>query len=334
MDCSPDIKKNAGPTVDQALLRQRRTELGARASLPYTMRIQVVVFYKSTPTVNDADIHRNITNMANFFRPHNICFVLSDIEYIKDSAMADFNTDVPGPLLSYTRPSYLTIFVHTDLGAELNGTVYEIPSTYLSVTDDVVKSTYHNSTMTHEMGHCFGLYHTFQTSFGRENVPRNGDCKNCETSGDYLCDTQADVYSQINDVNTECVYTGTPIIYCGTEEYLYETNNIMSYGRRSCRTTFTNGQGGRARDFILTDSRLYSCIAPDILTVNNNVNYTGGVYSLTAKHLINVTSTSYIIAGAAKMRMSANRIRLGPGVALRPTLSGGIAAIKANAYCE
>lgn len=333
-ECDPNMIKNAGPSVDQAILQQRMNETWQRVSLPYTMRIQVVVFYKNSPTVNDAHILRNITNMANFYRPQNICFVLSDIEYVKDSAMADFNINNPNSLLSYTRPSYLTIFIHTDLGSGLNGTAYVIPNTYLSLVDDVVLSYSNISTMAHEMGHCFGLYHTFETYYGSENVARTGTCKNCETRGDFLCDTQADLSLPENFVNTACEYNGDALTSCGDETYLFETRNIMTYGRRSCRNIFTNGQGSRARDFILTETMLYNCIAPDILTISANVNYTGGIFSLTAKDLINVTGSSYNISGAAQMRMTSHAIRIGPGASFRPTAAGAIVSLKGNPNCD
>ena len=90
-DCGENVRKNARAAVDLGLRQQRIAQLGIAATLPYTMKIQVVVFYKDAPTVTDADINRNITNMVNFYRPHNICFVLSDIEYVKDASMANFN---------------------------------------------------------------------------------------------------------------------------------------------------------------------------------------------------------------------------------------------------
>ncbi len=40
----------------------------------------------------------------------------------------------------------------------------------------------------HELGHTFGLYHTFEQEFGLELV----DQSNCKTAGDFICDTPAD----------------------------------------------------------------------------------------------------------------------------------------------
>lgn len=337
IECGINMRKTAKAGVDLALRQQRLNELGQRASLPYTMRIQVVVFYETTATVTDAEIQRNLQNMANFYRQHNICFILSDIEYVQDAALANFNTANESMLLSYTRPSYLSIFIHTSLydsQGTLNGMAYEIPNSYLSIVDDAILSTTNLSTLAHEMGHCFGLYHTFETQFSSENRARSGPCKNCETTGDLLCDTEADRNITEADITATCVYTGNQQSFCDMTVFVMETRNIMTYGRRACRDRLTNGQGSRARDHILTESILFNCIAPDVITLTNTTNYAGGIYSLTAKEWINVNSPSYNISGSAQMRMTSRSIRLGAGTYLRPTASGAVIALKTNTYCE
>jgi hypothetical protein len=55
----------------------------------------------------------------------------------------------------------------------------------------------------HEMGHFFGLYHTFEVSLGVEFVNE----KNCATTGDLLCDTPADIDPA--PVSPTCTWTGT-----------------------------------------------------------------------------------------------------------------------------
>lgn len=337
LECVVNMRKNAKPGVDLAVKQQRINDLGMLAGLPYTMRIQVVVFYKNTPTVSDADIHRNINAMADFFRPHNICFIMSDIEYVRDSTLAEFDTNNENLLLSYTRPSYLSIFVHTSLRGTLgplNGNAYAIPNAYLSMLAEALLDSNSISVLAHEMGHCFGLYHTFETFFGSEEVARAGACKNCETKGDYLCDTEADKNVYLSQIGTDCVYNGTATSFCDKSSFVMETRNIMSYGRYECHDRFTNGQGSRARDHILTETILFNCIAPDVLTISATLNYTGGVYSLTAKESINISSLAYNISGNAQMRMTSRSIRLGPGAAFRPTGPGAVVALKGNIYCE
>ena len=75
-------------------------------------------------------------------------------------------------------------------------------------------------TLIHEMGHFFGLYHTFDEDLGIEFV--NGE--NCETTGDLVCDTPADNQGPVND----CQYTGY-IEDVNGDPYIPLINNYMSY---------------------------------------------------------------------------------------------------------
>jgi hypothetical protein len=52
----------------------------------------------------------------------------------------------------------------------------------------------------HELGHTFGLYHTFGYSNGTavtDELVTRGAGANCETSGDLICDTPADPYGMV-----------------------------------------------------------------------------------------------------------------------------------------
>ncbi len=101
------------------------------------------------------------------------------------------------------------------------------------------------STLAHEIGHYFDLYHTHETGFGTE-CP-NGS--NCSSTGDLLCDTPADPGLNFDtDVTAACVWTGTstPPTGCGSTNYAPPTRNVMSYSRRTCRDTFVGGQISKA----------------------------------------------------------------------------------------
>ena len=94
-------------------------------------------------------------------------------------------------------------------------------------------------TLTHEMGHLFGLLHTFEGS-GIELV--NGD--KCKTEGDIICDTPSDTFvdgdqmsEYINPNNCEfiSIKRDSNNIY-----YQPDVGNFMSYYPCSCG--FTRGQ--------------------------------------------------------------------------------------------
>jgi len=90
----------------------------------------------------------------------------------------------------------------------------------------VLKCT--GGTVIHELGHLFGLVHTFG---GNELV----DGSNCETEGDGLCDTPADPYTDNPNIQWQ---SGCEFVWEGTDAngqfYSPDVGNIMSYYECSC----------------------------------------------------------------------------------------------------
>ena len=97
------------------------------------------------------------------------------------------------------------------------------------------------NTLPHEMGHAFGLYHTFQDSQYNTSCPSNTDCTN---GGDKVCDT--DPVSLNYDTTTKAYNfscrTGNNL--CTNTPYTPNTErNYMGY--TTCNTLFTAGQKAR-----------------------------------------------------------------------------------------
>ncbi len=86
-----------------------------------------------------------------------------------------------------------------------------------------------NRTLTHEMGHALGLFHTF--GFG--GISSCQEEVNCESQGDLVCDTPP------TTSNTSCVPFDCP-------EAMVE--NYMDYTPQECKNAFTQGQTERMRD--------------------------------------------------------------------------------------
>jgi hypothetical protein len=97
-----------------------------------------------------------------------------------------------------------------------------------------------STTLTHELGHAFGLYHTFEGG-DQTNCPPMTDGTNCTTIGDKVCDTdpvksllQGGACAILNTDPNPC-YNNNP--YNGIQK------NIMGYG--GCLDRFTAGQSAR-----------------------------------------------------------------------------------------
>ena len=94
--------------------------------------------------------------------------------------------------------------------------------------------------LTHLMGHYFGLFDTFEAAFGLEFV----DQSNCSTSGDLMCDTNADAINISTTGPPECRVINSFRDGNG-DYYLPPTDNFMSnhYSAGSdCRVRFSLGQ--------------------------------------------------------------------------------------------
>lgn len=103
-----------------------------------------------------------------------------------------------------------------------------------------------STTLVHELGHYFGLPHTFSgwengnTPSNPERVTRSGATANCSGTGDGFCDTDADYLSD----RWNCPYSGVKYDVNG-DRYHPDSSIYMSYATDACMTRFSNQQIGR-----------------------------------------------------------------------------------------
>lgn len=105
-----------------------------------------------------------------------------------------------------------------------------------------------NRLLPHELGHSFGLLHTFGiSSSGTTELVTRGAGANCLTAGDELCDTPADPYylpgASVTAANGCPVYNGTARDAQGNA-FAPSITNIMSY-YYPCTHDFTSDQYSR-----------------------------------------------------------------------------------------
>lgn len=95
--------------------------------------------------------------------------------------------------------------------------------------------------ITHEVGHFFALYHTFEGSVGSTCAPNT----DCHLQGDRICDTPHHLQP-----SGGCVTTGTT---CDMVTSIAEVaHNYMNYTDNSCRDRFTAEQVMRMRTVLMT----------------------------------------------------------------------------------
>lgn len=98
----------------------------------------------------------------------------------------------------------------------------------------MLKSVLLENTPIHEMGHLFGLPHTFEA--GNELVRRN----DCQTLGDGFCDTEADPHPTGEVAGAHCDFQAGPKD-ANNDYYTPPLDNYMTYFK-PCRCRFTQEQ--------------------------------------------------------------------------------------------
>ncbi|MEX1001711.1 MAG: M43 family zinc metalloprotease [Crocinitomicaceae bacterium] len=149
-----------------------------------------------------------------------------------------------GGLDAWPRDSYLNIWVVTSIDGSGGGTTLgyaQFPYFGAANTYGVVirhdrmgntgTATSNDRTLTHELGHCFGLLHTFQDGCSTSD---------CSAGGDYCCDTPPVSEAQWSCSTSQNTCTGIPTNdHYGFDAY-DQFENYMSYS--PCQYMFSEDQ--------------------------------------------------------------------------------------------
>ena len=182
-------------------------------------------------------ISNQIRVLNQAYAPHDIAFTLAGTDYTVNSNWAnDYNELAMKKALRKGTYKDLNIYIQKSLGGALgycyfptsvstgsNSFYYDGCSWVFNTVPGGSLNNYNlGHTGTHEVGHWFGLYHTFQGG--------------CSGNGDYVSDTPAEAspaYQCPTGRNT-CSSTGVDPIH-----------NFMDYTYDSCMYQFTSGQASR-----------------------------------------------------------------------------------------
>ncbi len=141
------------------------------------------------PIVSEEEV-KSILNMANkAFEPICISFDFCAVNYIDDYSFLHINDGEEVGLIKsrFHKNRRINLYIVNSVFSEtINSFSYHKSITTQDSAIVIIPQS--GIGLMHELGHTFGLYHTFETKFGVELV--NGS--NCEVAGDLLCDTPAD----------------------------------------------------------------------------------------------------------------------------------------------
>mgnify|MGYP002620865111 CR=1 FL=1 len=122
-------------------------------------------------------------------------------------------------------------------------------------------------TLAHEVGHCMGLFHTFQGGWGSPNGCHTSDCS---SNGDGCCDTPPVSEAQWSCSNTQNTCTGVPSGDTYGFDAYDQFENFMSYS--PCQNMFSQDQKSIVYGNISSISWLQDLMSPANLVatgVNN-----------------------------------------------------------------
>gem|GEM_PF-2255437 len=315
------------PAVDHLAGINPQDHLNRLGGPSYTIRIYIHAMRLDDGSGGATweEIMGDVERMRDDYAPAGICFMIVGTETINNTA------------LSMANDSIIALYnLHSDAID-----IYILPSdhpragrSFSIISGKFVLNTYKLGyhSMAHEMGHCFGLYHTHQG--GNELV----DGSNCGSAGDFVCDTPAD--PNLNDAGnmSGCTYVGTSTDANG-DSYSPDPTNIMSYAPASCRQGFSSGQLIRALTTIGTS---ISVLLPTVASTSNLI-LSNSTHS-SGEELKATTGTifagdviglgDYTVNGSAYVTFSsASGITLVDGFRADPNSSGEFLASSKNYIC-
>ncbi len=273
------------------------------------------------------DAYSEFAMLVADYSSDNLCFFLAGVDTIDNTFLnLQFNadTDDPGVFDPYQVPNCLNIFYVSDINGNNNAcsppcgyggiALGGIPGTFCLVDDGNVGG----HTISHEIGHCLGLSHTFARINGRECI----DGSNSASAGDLITDTPADPFSwNSNSCYSEspsgCTYTGNCEDPCGSSQYTPPYNNIMSYWNDCIPQVFSGGQFTRVNYTIDNIAAISNCSSPANYT-QNAVNISSGYLIKAARNTFS-TNGSIIISSSAVASFGGTEAVLSPGFQATPS---------------
>ncbi len=328
--CFAQPKKCKSPTIN--LQSQQRAETWAAQKSPLAVNKLVRVYFHivrndggGSEAATISQINEEFADLVEDYAAYNICFANVGFDYINSTEInffidPDIQSDVD-MLLPFLVPNCINIFYHGYL-ADYGGNAYNIPNTFCSIESGNIGVW---RTLSHEVGHCLGLLHTFETAYGEEYISGTS----CISRGDRVCDTQADPYTESACFTANnCNYTGTCQDPSGATNYSPPYQNIMSYwGVEGCTLThFTTGQYARATSFLETDAGLLNTVSPATVTAGPGT-VSSGFYFRTARNSITINPTLNI-TGTTISSLQSQSVTVPPGFQALPT--SGSTTIKAT----
>ncbi|MCB0642676.1 MAG: hypothetical protein KDC44_13600, partial [Phaeodactylibacter sp.] len=258
--------------VDGKSQKVRKLDRGTNNSkLVFQLQFHLIRSSRGVETISDDKFQLAVENLNSAFYGADIQFKVSRREVQDDSFQPFAKAHEAEIHRKCAKELVINVYCVEDLDLALDASD---PKTFIGYTyhpddpdlddyqRDMVIITYsglkEQTTLIHELGHFFGLYHTHEFSKDPNKMEYVSRYE-CDKRGDGLCDTPADPdisgYVDANrDVeNCTCDLGGHQDPF--GDEYAPSIENFMSYAPPLCRTSFSPGQLNRMKRYALTKRR-------------------------------------------------------------------------------
>lgn len=215
----------------------------------FSIIVHIVVDNTPDPGITQAQILENVDSLNKRFAPICVSFEVCEFRYINNSYYNIMKNDNWNEMqVLYNEKNRINIYYVNDIqvpgggvcGFAGLGCITNVNSDGIVIKKLATCVSSNSKTLAHEMGHYFGLAHTFEGS-GTELV--NGS--NCTTAGDLICDTPSDPFvfgdDPANYVDGSCRFISM-LTDANGQFYDPIVGNIMSYYPATCACGFTHDQ--------------------------------------------------------------------------------------------
>lgn len=273
LNCANSFSENQVKNFNQLLIESLTKEKYLRKTdVRYRVAVKATVFYESSTVekkFSTADVKLLIQHANTYLSNIDVELYLQNetVDHVSDKNYSRFLVTQETQLRAkYDVTNALNLYFFSTISTEddvfLNGSAVlpnlsnnsnRIFLSYLDRNEEDFE-TLKNKVFLHELGHYFGLLHTFRDSNNpdinkRELVMRDlGSGANCDKTGDYLCDTPSDPFERLTTISSYNCDDKTPPDLVDAYGYSYApfVDNIMSYHVR-CGNVFTTGQYQRMK---------------------------------------------------------------------------------------
>jgi hypothetical protein len=306
---------------------------------PYLVRVYFHILRETNGT-NPCATETQVTNEFNAlsadYAANNICFLNAGWDYVNNSQLDTNYNPYSNPLGTlfdpYKAPGCINVFyLQQILGANSSGGGIG-GFTFFSPWDVCIVSSGNlgiGQTTSHEVGHCLGLWHTYDHSFGYENI----DGTFSTTTGDFISDTPADPYSHKTDTipscfsTTGCLYTGSCTDPNLQSNYTPPYTNLMAYWWSIGIGCYPNlgltlGQYASVGYYLNTTPQLVACESPHYYT-QMPVNITSGYLMDSAIDTLR-TSGNVNLSGTAIATLGGGTVLIESGFHAYPSAGGKV----------